>query len=67
MILLVLPLAWSAMVAGLRRLAPGNRTPDDSTEKYQLLIMVTPILLGALWLALPRFAVHSVAVAKAGR
>jgi len=54
-IVLLLPLAWSAAVAGLRRLMPGNRMPDDVSEKYQLLIMVTPILIGALWLVLPRF------------
>ena len=54
-IVLLLPLAWSAAVAGLRRLVPGSRMPDDVSEKYQLLIMVTPILIGALWLVLPRF------------
>jgi len=48
-IVLCMPLAWSLLVAGTRRLA-HTATPDDATEKYQLLIMVTPILIGAVWL-----------------
>ncbi len=51
LIVLLLPLAWSALVAGLRRLA-GPPLPDDRAEKYQLLIMVTPILMGAAWIVL---------------
>jgi len=46
-----LPLAWSAVAAGLRRLMLKNSAPSDATEKYQLLIILAPILLGALWLA----------------
>lgn len=53
LIVLLIPLAWSGAVAGLRRLS-GNPVPDDAAEKYQLLIMVTPVLLGVLWIALSR-------------
>ncbi len=54
LIVLVIPLIWSALAAGLRRIA-GNPAPDDRSEKYQLLIMVTPILIGAAWMAVAPF------------
>ena len=53
LVVLLVPLLWSAAIAGIRRWS-GNATPDDRSEKYQLLIMVTPILLGVAWLAISR-------------
>lgn len=54
LVVLLVPFAWSATFVAARRLAE-NPTPDDRTKKYQLLIMVTPILLGVAWLACARF------------
>jgi len=50
LVVLLIPLVWSAVVCGLRRLA-GHPVPDDRAEKYQLLIMVTPVLIGAIWIS----------------
>lgn len=55
----VLPLLWSAVVAGLRRLSPADGPPDDRTEKRFLLLLLAPVLLApaaaitAHWLPLP--------------
>jgi len=58
LIVLLIPVAWSALVAGLRRVA-GNPKPHDRGEKYQLLITIAPVLLGALWLSLaPLVSLH---------
>ncbi len=54
-LLLALPLAWSALVALLRRLMLKSTAPSDAAEKYQLLIILTPILLGGLWLVVSQW------------
>lgn len=53
LVIVLVPLAWSAAAMAVRRLT-GTPLPNDRVEKYQLLIMVTPILLGVAWLACAR-------------
>jgi len=54
-LMLGVPLAWSLVATGLRRLMLKDSAPNDTGEKYQLLIILVPILLGALWLAVSRW------------
>ena len=49
--ILALPGAWSAVIAGLRRLHGDNR-PEDITEKVWLAVCLAPVMIGiavALW------------------
>ncbi len=50
LIVLFVPLVWCAAVSGIRRLS-GNVIPGDRVEKYQLLIMIAPVVLGMAWIA----------------
>jgi predicted neutral ceramidase superfamily lipid hydrolase len=52
----VVPFIWSAIVSGLRRIMRQRpEAPDDGFEKQQLLILLTPVVLGLGLLILSRF------------
>jgi murein DD-endopeptidase MepM/ murein hydrolase activator NlpD len=62
LVVLAVPFAWSVAIAFLRRSAGMAETPDDMTEKRQLLILLAPALLGAVLLAVAPVLPAAVAV-----
>lgn len=59
LVLLCLPLAWSACARGLQKAFAGKAPPADDVEKILLLVMLAPIAIGTLWLALsPWLTIH---------
>lgn len=56
LVVICVPVAWSAGLAALRRLQAGAADiPDDAAEKRQLLILLAPVVAGIVLLALGRF------------